>query len=60
MYLFRIPKDMYMICCAESKTGSDASDELLEDATYIPLTFKQGKPVFPSWLKKKPTHEKEP
>jgi hypothetical protein len=59
-YLFRAPKDTYMICRAESKTGNDASDELLEDAAYILLAFKQGKPVFPSWLKRKVTYEKEP
>jgi hypothetical protein len=59
-YLFRAPRDTFMICRAESKTGNDANEESLEDAAYILLAFKQGKPVFPNWLKKKVTHEKKP
>lgn len=49
-YLFRTNSN-FLICRAECKSGSQPNPELLESAAYTLFAFKQGQPVFPSWMK---------
>jgi hypothetical protein len=58
-YLFEGPDDTFLICRAEWKPDNDANQEMLEDTAYILLAFKNGRPVFPAHVRKRPVTPQE-
>ncbi len=50
VYFFR-SNNNFLLCRAECKNSNQPDEELLESTAYILLAFKQGKPVFPTWMK---------
>ena len=57
-YFFRSDKT-FLICHAESKKNTEPDMALLESAAYILIAFKEGRTIFPNWMKNPPTNTKE-
>ncbi len=54
MYLFEGLDETFFLCRAEWKPDEQASQELLDDTAYILLAFKEGKAIFPPYIKNSP------